>query len=32
MPGCAYNAFYRHKAPRFNGAAESGTIWGKDHE
>lgn len=29
MPGCAYNAFYRHKDPRFNGAAGKGEIWGE---
>ncbi len=32
MPGCAYNAFYRHKDPRFSGAAGPSTIWGNDHE
>ena len=29
MPGCAYNMFYRHKDPRFSGAAGTGVIWGK---
>jgi uncharacterized radical SAM superfamily Fe-S cluster-containing enzyme len=28
MPGCAYNAFYRHKDPRFSGAAGSNAVWG----
>ncbi len=27
MPGCAYNLFYRHKDPRFSGAAGSSEIW-----
>jgi uncharacterized radical SAM superfamily Fe-S cluster-containing enzyme len=29
MPGCAYNMFYRHKDPRFSGAAGNSVIWGK---
>lgn len=29
MPGCAYNMFYRHKDPRFAGAAGTSVIWGK---
>jgi uncharacterized radical SAM superfamily Fe-S cluster-containing enzyme len=32
MPGCAYNAFYRHKDPRFGGAAGANAVWGKGHE
>ena len=28
MPGCAYNMFYRHKDPRFAGAAGTAKIWG----
>lgn len=28
MPGCAYNMFYRHKDPRYAGAAGKGEIWG----
>jgi len=31
MPGCAYNMFYRHKDPRYMGAAGAADIWGKDH-
>jgi 7,8-dihydro-6-hydroxymethylpterin dimethyltransferase len=29
MPGCAYNMFYRHKDPRFSGAAGKSVIWGQ---
>jgi uncharacterized radical SAM superfamily Fe-S cluster-containing enzyme len=32
MPGCAYNAFYRHKDSRFNGTAGANVIWGKGDE
>jgi uncharacterized radical SAM superfamily Fe-S cluster-containing enzyme len=27
MPGCAYNAFYRHKDARFSAVAGKGVIW-----